>query len=139
MQNEVLADRRVVEIVEIESRINPRFSFVATSVCVMAIIILPKLKTHLKQQVRSHLTTPKEAGNNLNLNNYKSNVQRIKTIEHISNNGRSAPRSVGAINSIDGKLMPTYVSNQSNSSDDYVVNGEDVTPPPPWAQSAQQL
>ena len=80
------------------------------------------------------LITPTYVGNNLNINNYINNVQGLKTLEHISKNGRLAPTSVGVLNNINGMLMPTYVGYQSTSLDDYVIDGRDLRPSPSWAE-----
>jgi hypothetical protein len=79
------------------------------------------------------LITPTDVGNNLLINNYINNVQGLKTLEHINSNGKLVPTSVGTFNNINGKLMPTYVGTQTDSLENYVVDGRDLRPPPPWA------
>lgn len=79
------------------------------------------------------LLTRTHVGINSNKNKGINNVQGFKTLEHISNSGRLAPTSVGAITNNYGKLMPTHEGTQSYSLDNFVVDGRDLRLPPSWA------
>jgi len=77
------------------------------------------------------LTIPTSVGSNspLNTNHF------FETLESLKNNRRIkqlTPTVVGASRST-GELTPTGVGVEVETQDDYVVDGKDTRPPPPWA------